>query len=60
MAAPAVVEPFQPEEPVTALTLLPMGDDLMAGVPPSFSIELDERGPTPSPPSSSGSTLSKT
>lgn len=41
MAAPAVVEPV--EQPVTALTLLPMGEDLLAGLPPPFSIEIDER-----------------
>lgn len=47
MAAPAVTEPLTPalpyDQPVTALTLLPMGEDLMAGAPPPFSIELDER-----------------
>lgn len=43
MAVPAVVEPLEPEQPVTALTLLPMGEDMMASAPPAFSIELDER-----------------
>lgn len=44
MAAPLQpILPAQPEQPVSALTLLPQGEDLLAGAPPPFSTEIDER-----------------